>query len=197
LSYWAGARAAAGAVILTGLIGLWLLLAAILPAVTKVAVERMISIPAGGDIVLTQREAVNDAWDLPKAVTMEAFVARHPEWVDHTEVRRAFEWKWYYAFQQVGDQTAEPLSSAYREGILARDRAASFAALFSPPSLAERYLQRLAGTDVHASLAYDASVRAFHSSLRQWYYPKFFKDEPFTSEVLAELPAYTPAQHER
>lgn len=196
LSYWAGARAAAGAVILTGLIGLWLLLAAILPAVTKVAVERMISIPAGGDIVLTQREAVNDAWDLPKAVTMAAFVARHPEWVDHIQVSRAFEWKWYYAFQQVGDQAAEPLSAAYREGILARDRAASVAAFLSPPALVERYLQRLAGTDVEASLAYDSSVRAFHASLRQWYYPKLFRDEPFAPEALAGLPAYSQAQHE-
>lgn len=196
LSYWAGARAAAGAVILTGLIGLWLLLAAILPAITKVAVDRTISTPAGGDIVLTQREAVNDAWDLPKAVTMEAFVARHPEWAEHTEVSRAFEWKWYYAFQQVGDQAAEPLSAAYRERVLARDRAVSFAALLSPPSLVERYLQHLAGTDVQGSQAYDTSVRSFHASLRKWYYPKLFRDEPFAPEALARLPSYTPVQHE-
>jgi ABC-2 type transport system permease protein len=29
---------------------------------------------------MTQREAVNDAWDLPKAATMDAFVERHPQW---------------------------------------------------------------------------------------------------------------------
>jgi len=192
MSYWAGARAAAGAVILTGLIGLWLLLAAILPAITKVAVERMILIPAGGDIVLTQREAVNDAWDLPKAVTMDAFITRHPEWADHTQVSRAFEWKWYYAFQQVGDQTAEPLSAAYREGIGDRDRAAALAALLSPPALVNRTFQALAGTDTQASLAYDASVRSFHARLRAWYYPRLFRDEPFDGAALSGLPVYEP-----
>jgi ABC-2 type transport system permease protein len=192
VSYWAGARAAAGSVILTGLIGFWLLLTAILPAITRVSIERAISIPAGGDIVLTQREAVNDAWDLPKNVTMEAFGARHPEWENYTQVSRPFEWKWYYAFQQVGDQTAEALSTTYREGIRERDQAAALAAFSSPPALVDRALQGLAGTDTRAALAYDASVRDFHTRLRTWYYPKLFRGEPFEPAALSALPVYQP-----
>lgn len=194
ISYFVAARQVSGAVSLTGMVGAWLLLTAIVPAVTKVTIDRFVHLPSGGDIVLTQREAVNDAWDLPKPVTMDAFLARHPEWQAYTEVKRSFEWKWYYAFQQVGDQTAEPLSIAYREGILARDRAASFAALLSPPSLVERFLQRLAETDTQASQAYDTSVRAFHASLRNWYYPKLFTEEPFDNAALANLPGYEPVQ---
>ena len=88
----------------------------IVPAAIKTSVETAVPLPDGGDILLTQREAVNDAWDLPKSATMDPFVERHPEWADYTEISQSFEWKWYYAFQQVGDQTVEPLSLAYREG---------------------------------------------------------------------------------
>lgn len=192
VSYWAGARAAAGSVILTGLVGFWLLLTAILPAITRVSIERAISIPAGGDIVLTQREVVNDAWDLPKNVTMEAFVARHPEWENEAQIDRPFEWKWYYAFQQVGDQSAETLSTSYRQGILERDRAASLAAFVSPPVLIDRTLQGLAGTDTRAALAYETTVRDFHARLRTWLYPKLFLEEPFDRAALSDLPAYQP-----
>ncbi|MYK29956.1 MAG: DUF3526 domain-containing protein, partial [Gammaproteobacteria bacterium] len=137
---------------LTALMGAWLALAVVVPAAIEGSVEAAVPLPDGGEIMLTQREAVNDAWDLPKPATMKPFVERHPEWADYTEVGLAFEWKWYYAFQQVGDQTAEPLSRAYREGRIRRDRLAGTLAWLSPPALIERALQAIAGTNMAASL---------------------------------------------
>ena len=58
---------------------------------------------------MLQRESVNDAWDLPKEETMQVFLERHPEWADHAKIERPFEWKWYYAFQQVGDLKTEKI----------------------------------------------------------------------------------------
>ena len=135
---------------LTTLVGAWLALAVIVPAAIEISVEAAAPLPDGGEIMFAQREAVNDAWDLPKSTTMEPFVERHPEWADYTEVSQPFEWKWYYAFQQVGDQTAEPLSLAYREGRIRRDRLAGMLAWLSPPALAERALQVIAGTSMAA-----------------------------------------------
>jgi ABC-2 type transport system permease protein len=179
-----------GEVILAALVGLWLLLAVLLPAALRAGIDRAVPLPAGADIVLTQREAVNDAWDLPKATTMDAFVARHPEWAPYTAVTRPFEWKWYYAFQQVGDQQAEALSHAYTEGRVARERWAARLAWLAPPVLLERTLQRLARTDTAAALAYEARVRAFHAELRRFYYPRLFRQEPFDATALATLPRF-------
>ena len=162
----------------------------IVPAAIKVSVESIVPLPNGGEILLTQREAVNDAWDLPKAATMEPFIARHPEWADYTEVGRPFEWKWYYAFQQVGDQTVEPLSNAFREGRIRRDRLAGSLAWLSPPALAEGALQALAGTDVAATLAYEQQVREFHKALREYYYPRLFRDEPVSNASLEQRPQF-------
>lgn len=43
-------------------------------------IEGMVSLPDGGEIVLTQREAVNDAWDVPREATYTPFLELYPEW---------------------------------------------------------------------------------------------------------------------
>ncbi|MBL8308735.1 MAG: DUF3526 domain-containing protein [Rubrivivax sp.] len=194
--FWTAACAAlaawqqAGEVILATLLGLWILLGIVVPAAGRMAIDRVVPIPSGADILLTQREAVNDAWDLPKAATMQPFIERHPQWAAHATVERPFEWKWYYAFQQVGDQKAQALSEAYTAGRKQRDRLAAWLAFIAPPVLLERSLQALARTDVQASLAYEARVRAFHAGLREFYYPKLFRDEPFAPAALEAMPRF-------
>ena len=178
---------------LTALVGAWLALAVVVPAAIEISVKVAVPLPDGGEIMLAQREAVNDAWDLPKSATMEPFVERHPQWADYVEVNQPFEWKWYYAFQQVGDQTVEPLSLAYREGRLGRDRLAGMLAWLSPPALAERALQGIAGTNMAASLTYEQRVRDFHAALRTYYYPRLFRDEAFSDASLEQRPGFRAA----
>jgi ABC-2 type transport system permease protein len=189
----AGRAAATPATILTALVGVWLALALLVPALAKAAIDARYPVPDGGEILLLQRESVNTAWDIPKEATMQPFLARHPEWVDYAAVERPFEWKWFYAFQQVADQTAEPLAQRYRNARLAREAAAGRAALFSPASLVEREFQRLARTDARAMIAYEDAVRAYHAQLRAFYYPLLFRDDPYDAALLDGLPAYTPA----
>ncbi|MBL8344618.1 MAG: DUF3526 domain-containing protein [Rubrivivax sp.] len=191
---WVCARLAAwpqtGEVILASLVALWILLGVVIPAAGRMTIDRAVPVPSGADIIMTQREAVNDAWDLPKEATMTAFVERHPQWAAYTAVGRPFEWKWYYAFQQVGDQKAQALSEAYTAGRKERDRLAGRLAIIAPPVLLERSLQALAGTDLRSSLAYEARVRAFHASLREFYYPKLFLNERFEPAALEALPQF-------
>jgi ABC-2 type transport system permease protein len=179
-----------GEVILAALLAVWILLGAVIPAAGRSAIDRAVPLPTGADIVMTQREAVNDAWDLPKATTMDAFVKRHPQWAAYAAVERPFAWKWYFAFQQVGDQKAQTLSTAYAEGRAQRDRWAGWLAWVAPPVLLERSLQALAATDVRASLAYEAKVRTFHADLRAFYYPKLFLGEAFEASALESLPRF-------
>lgn len=179
-----------GEVILAVLVALWILLGVVLPGAGRMAIDRAVLVPSGADIIMAQREAVNDAWDLPKTTTMAAFVERHPQWADFTAMQRPFEWKWYFAFQQVGDQKAQALSEAYAAGRQQRDRLAGWLAWVAPPVLLERSLQALAGTDVPATLAYEARVRAFHAELRNFYYPMLFRNEPFDPAALEGLPQF-------
>jgi ABC-2 type transport system permease protein len=188
----ASSLARPAAVILTGLVASWWLLAVLVPAGARAVIDRAVTTTPGARITLLQREAVNAAWDQPKENTMTAFIAAYPEWSDYATIDRPFEWKWYYAFQEVGDLRAARISVAHRESIAERDRWAGYAAWLSPPALVERELQRLAGTDVTAHLRYLDGVRRFHQTLREFHYPLLFRNESFDASRLADLPVYAP-----
>ena len=122
---------------------------------------------------------------------MEPFIVRHPQWADYTSMEGTFEWKWYYAFQQVGDQTVEPISLAYRDGRQRRDQLASLWSWIAPPAKVERIFQAIANTDASAYYQYESRIRQFHQSLRLYYYPHLFMDTVFTDEALEQRPAYS------
>ncbi|MBU2985002.1 DUF3526 domain-containing protein [Saccharophagus degradans] len=188
--FWFSAWRKQGQLILISLIALWVMTAVLIPSAARLAIDRAVPVPDGADILMLQRETVNDAWDLPRKMTMDAFFERHPQWADYQPVESSFEWQWYYAFQQVGDQRAEPLSMAYREGRKRRAELATWFSVFAPPSLLEQTLQALANTDAHASLEYEERVRAFHAELRAFYYPLFFRNVAFDRELLEDLPNF-------
>jgi len=193
LTLWLTRAIRTGAYNLTIMLGVWLLLCAVVPAALTEAISRTVPLPDGSEIVLTQREAVNDAWDIPKEESYGPFMARHPEWADFTVWESdAFEWKWYYAFQQVGDQTAEPLSEAYQRGQARRDKLAKWSGFISPATFLQRVIENLANTDMQAAMAYEQSVRDYHASLREWHYPRLFEDRDFIAEdATRNLPRYS------
>ena len=170
----------------------WLVLTVIIPVSGKYVVEKTIAVPVGGEILLTQREAVNDAWDLPKEATMTPFLKRHPQWINTPPIGIAFEWKWYYAFQQVGDQQVEHLSKALTNGIVQRDSAMQLVSLASPPLLTKRLLNKAAETDISAFQHYNDCVRNFHLSLREFHYPMLFGDTAYSAKQMTNLPTFTP-----
>lgn len=172
------------------LLGCWFILAVAIPVSGKYLVEQSITVPKGGEILLTQREAVNDAWDLPKEATMTPFLERHPQWTDTAKISETFEWNWYYAFQQVGDQTVEPLSTELRAGIARRDQAMSYVSLGSPILLTQRLLSRAASTDINSFHHYDSCVRSFHQTLREFHYPMLFGEVEYSSEQMTKLPTF-------
>ncbi|MEM7017400.1 MAG: DUF3526 domain-containing protein [Pseudomonadota bacterium] len=190
LCLWLARQNASAPVIASWLLGIWLALAIILPVAALTMINQAIASPKGGDIIMLQRETVNDAWDLPKEATMTAFLAQHPAWQDYAKINQPFEWKWYYAFQQVGDQVAAPMSQTYRDALAQRDSVAGYAALLSPPALVQRSLSRLAETDIQAALGYEQRVRDFHQTLRLFYYPLLFKDGAYEASVLEDLPKF-------
>ena len=190
LCYAVANKEQASATLLGQLLGIWVVLVIVVPTTGRLFIQYAVPVPSGADIQMTQREAVNDAWDLPKEVTMQAFVERHPEWRPYADVTQPFEWKWYYAFQQVGDQTAEPLSRAYMEGRSSRDQWGWVVAALSPPALFERVYQTLAETDMASQLSYEMQVRQFHKRLRHFYYPRLFLGEPFDPEQTVHTPLF-------
>ena len=195
LSVWLGKNLASAPRIASMLIACWVLLAFVLPILSDLLINNSVHSAKGGDILLTQRETVNDAWDLPVSTTMETFVTNHPQYSDYTHQGEGFDWGWYYAFQQVGDQAAGEFSNDYRAAAANKYKLAGYATLLSPPLLLQRKLNRLANTDALAAFEYEQDIRDFHKALRMAYYPWLFAQEKFDKTHLTSLPQFKDSTH--
>ncbi|WNH52102.1 DUF3526 domain-containing protein [Stenotrophomonas oahuensis] len=170
----------------------WVTVALVLPALSNVAIERAIPVEQGAEIARAQREAVNGAWDIPREDTMQRFYAKYPEWSASAPLGTEFHYKWYLAFHQNGDDAVAPMSAAYREGIEERTKAANTLGWVLPPVGLQAALTRMAGTDMHAHLAYQDRIRAYHAQLRRFYYGFLFGDNPFREEDYRRAPKFKP-----
>ena len=168
----------------------WFALTLIVPTAANLGINALTPIPSGAQLVRENREAVHDAWDTDRNRTMTLFYQSHPEWAHSAPMTMAFDWKWYYAFQQLGDEQVADLSREYRAGIALREQRAGLVSWCFPPIAMQRGLHRLARTDVHAQLAYQDRIRAFHERLRRFYYPFLFDKVPFTAADFARTPEF-------
>jgi ABC-2 type transport system permease protein len=168
----------------------WLVLTLILPALAHLTINSAIPVGQGVELTLAQREAVHDGWDKPRQETMQAFFKAHPEWKDTKPVVGGFHWKWYYAFQHVGDLAVTDKVQSYRRGLKARDHWTQRAGYLLPAVGVQTLIHRIAETDLTAQLAYHDRIRVFHARLRQFYYPYVFNEEPFRAVDFEKTPSW-------
>jgi ABC-2 type transport system permease protein len=185
-----GWRSSANAMVLAGC---WSLLTLVLPGLAQIAIGRAIPVHQGAELMLAQRQVVHGAWDEPREQTMERFFRSHPEWRDTAPLPAGFHWKWYFAFQQMGDEGVAHQVVAYRAGLLERQRWTERTGWLLPAVAVQTVLHRLARTDLPAQLQYQDEIARFHGQLRRFYYPYLFNDKPFLAQDHAALPPFKPA----
>jgi ABC-2 type transport system permease protein len=190
LCWWAGRADRSSVTNAAALAASWLVLTLILPALALVAVNGFIPVRQGVELTLAQRENVHAGWDRPKDETMQAFFREHPEWRNTPPVTGGFHWKWYYAFQHLGDVSVRDQVAAYRAGLMARSRWTGRLGLLLPSVGVQTAAHRLARTDLAAQLAYQDRIRAFHDRLRTFYYPYVFNETPFRAADFARAPRW-------
>lgn len=168
----------------------WLVLTLILPALSHLAINTAIPVRQGVELTLEQREKIHGGWDQPRDTTMTAFAKEHPEWRNADLQDGQFSWKWYFAFQHLGDVAAAPRAEAYREGLIARDAWATRVGYILPAVGLQVLLHRLAETDLRASLVYQSRIRNFHAELRRYYYAYIFNETPFREIDFSSAPRW-------
>lgn len=198
LAFWSGlalivaTRSGSSAANATALMGCWAVLTLVLPTIANAALARAVPVHQGVELMLAQRQAVHGAWDLPPEATMEKFFRTHPEWKHTAALPSGFHWKWYYAFQQLGDESVAPQVAAYREGLLARQRWTARLGWLLPGVGVQAALHRHADTDLQAQLAYQDRIAGFHAQLRAYYYPYLFDEVRFGPRDFDAQPRFSP-----
>jgi ABC-2 type transport system permease protein len=173
------------------LVGVWLGLLVLVPSLLNVYVTAARPVPQGLALTMQQREAIHGGWDRPKAETMTRFFADYPQYRDTAAIKERFVWRWYYAFQYLGDKSAAPLATAYRLGLRQRYDLVASLAWLSPAVSLQTSLNALAGSDLPAHLAFQQSTTRYHDALRAFYYPFLFGQRPFTHADYAHEPQHT------
>lgn len=174
------------------LVGCWIGLVLLTPALANAVLSRAVPVGRGVDLTLAQREAVHRSWDVPRDAIMGPFVAKHPEWKGTPPVEGRFHWKWYYAMHEMGDDSVADQVTAYRASLAARQAWTERLGWLSPAAAAQSLVHRVADSDLPAHLAYQDSVTAFHRRLQGFYYPYIFEERPFQHADFARLPTYAP-----
>lgn len=174
----------------TALVGTWVALTLALPAWANLALARAIPVGQGVDLMLTQRQNVHAAWEVPRDQTMQKFFQTHPAWKNTAPLPAKFHWKWYFAFHQLGDESVAGDVAAYRDGLEARQRWTDRLGHLLPGVGAQAVLHRVAGTDLPAQLAYLDRVADFHQQVRNFYYPFIFNERPMGRQDFADLPRF-------
>jgi ABC-2 type transport system permease protein len=174
------------------LAALWFALTLVAPAAANLAINAAVSVPDGAALARENREDVHAGWDRPKAATMQRFLALYPQLAAHGDVPPTFSWKWYFAFQHLGDLHVAAESQAYRDGIARRAELARAVGWLLPPAGVAEAMAALAGTDVTAQLAYQQRIRAYHTRLRAYFYGFLFSEKPFGPDDLEAVPRFDP-----
>jgi ABC-2 type transport system permease protein len=169
----------------------WLVLTLVLPALALLLINAAIPVRQGVELTLAQREAVHGGWDKTKQETLQAFLNHYPQYRDTRPVEGGFHWKWYYAFQHLGDLSMAEQAAAYRSGLEARDAWTRRLAIVLPPLATQVTIHRLAETDLAAQLAYQDRIRTYHRQLREFYYPYIFDERPFGLEEFKTAPRWS------
>lgn len=199
LSFWGGlalivaTRARHSTASATTLVGGWVVLTLVLPTLASALLTRTVPVRQGVELMLAQRQAVHGAWDLPREATMAQFFRTHPEWQHTAPLPAGFHWKWYYAFQQLGDERVATQVAAYRDGLLARQHWTARLGWVLPGVGVQAALHRQADTDLLAQLAYQDRIADFHARLRGFYYPYLFNDVRFGMKDVDAQPRFDPS----
>ncbi len=161
------------------LLGVWLLLTIIAPAVINVVSQISQPVTEGMALTLKQREEVHAGWDKPKDETFKRFFAHYPQYRNTSPVTGRFAWKWYFAFQELGDRSVESLYQTYLSKLQSRAELANRLCMVSAPATLQVLLNAAGGTDLQSHLGFVQSARQFHHRLKAYYYPFLFTDKPF------------------
>ncbi len=175
------------------LLSLWCLSVLVLPGIVGALASQAHPSGLGAEIVLAQRQKVNDAWDLPKEATFEPFFEHYPEWKDTPPVTEGFHWKWYYAFHEVGDLSVAKQVSDYQGALRAQERAVARWSVTVPAVALQRILTALAETDAVRQWSHGEAIRRFHARLRAYFYPFIFDELPITKADIRETPVFESA----
>ncbi|GGX34112.1 DUF3526 domain-containing protein [Aquimarina muelleri] len=164
------------------LFSIWIFLIIILPATVNNYLVSTYPVPEALETTLQQRKGYHEKWDMDKKTTMDKFFAHYPQFKNFPKPENGFNWLWYYAMQQMGDDESAQYAKELQEKLEQRTMVSSNIARFIPTLHMQIQLNEIAKSGLKNQLNFLEATNKFHEKNRLYFYPKIFKSESVESE---------------
>ncbi|SEL96081.1 ABC-2 type transport system permease protein [Aquimarina amphilecti] len=159
------------------LLSVWLVLIILLPAGINAYVSSKYPVPEALSSAIAQRDGYHTKWDTDKLATIEKFYNHYPQFKKYGYPTDGFNWLWYYAMQQMGDDDSKKQREALSEKIKLREQTSRQVASILPNMHLQLIFNQLAGTSMSQQMDYLEATDKFHEKLRLFFYPKIFEQQ--------------------
>ncbi len=174
------------------LLSIWLVLLILLPSGINAYVASKYPVPEALSATIAQRDGYHVKWDTDKLATIKKFYQHYPQFKKYGYPTEGFNWLWYYAMQQMGDDDSKKEREALSEKITLRTNFSSQIASILPNMHLQLAFNKLAGTSMSQHMDYLQGTEQFHEKLRLSFYPKIF--EGLKADTL-DWKQFAPAYH--
>ncbi len=179
------------------LLSVWILLIIILPTAVNNYLVNKYPVPEALETTLKQRKGYHEKWDMPKNATMDKFFAHYPQYKKYPVPEEEFNWLWYYAMQQMGDDESLESSKEMKEKILLREKSSRAIANIIPTIHTQLAFNQIVRTDLHNHMQFLDRLDDFHEKLRLYFYPKIFENHLVEEENWSKFkPEYAVTAHQ-
>lgn len=158
------------------LLTIWLFMIIILPAIINTYIVNKYPVPEALELTLKQRNAYHEKWDMDKKITMDKFYKHYPQFKSYALPEAEFNWLWYYAMQQAGDDDSAEQSKELETKLEQRNKTSQLITLFIPTLHTQMQLNEIAKSDLGNQLLFLKETKQFHEKLRLYFYPKIFNN---------------------
>lgn len=158
------------------LLSIWLVLLILLPAGINAYLASKYPVPEALSTAIAQRDGYHTKWDTEKLPTLQKFYDHYPQFEKYGYPIEGFNWLWYYAMQQMGDDDSRNESESLSTKIQLRERHSAQFASWLPNMHLQLALNQLAGTSLGQHIDFLDAAEGFHERLRLFFYPKIFEE---------------------
>lgn len=159
------------------LLFIWLVLVVLCPAVLNNYITTKYPVHEALTTIIKQRDEYHEKWDTGKRETVQKFYNQYPQFEKYGyPPEQGFNWLWYYAMQNLGDEESREEITSMQNKILLREKISRKWAQLIPSMHVQLVYNDIAGTNLTNHLNFLQYVNDFHEDTRLFFYPKIFSN---------------------
>ncbi|OJJ21751.1 hypothetical protein BKI52_14720 [marine bacterium AO1-C] len=168
-------------------LGAYLMLTLVFPALLNIFINIQAPPPAKNEMTNMIRTRFANQWGNPKSWIFKDFYPKYPQYNDGDTL--SFN-KWFYAGYLLMDEEARKINQKFEQQLQKRKTLGKQWLWITPAVLAQEKLNQVAQTGQEAQQQYLQKAEAFHAKLRDFYYPRIFKDKKIKVQEISKIPRY-------